>query len=110
MDLWIWTTLHDRSQRRPLLRVQLAEGGGLAVLQALRSFRVEAQNPVPDDLQAHPRKAGRIRTTMTIVDHPKRQKATALRASASQHHETLPVICLPRPDVSIYTRLIDILE
>ena len=52
---------------------------GLAVLQALRSFRVEAKNPVPDDLQAYSRKAGRIRTAMTIVDHRKRKQATALR-------------------------------
>ena len=80
MDLWIWTTLYNRSQRRPLLLVQF-EGGtwSLAVLQALRSFRVEAQQPVPDDLQAYSRKAGRIRTAMTIVDHRKRKQATALR-------------------------------
>ena len=77
MDLWIWSALYNRSQCRPLLLVQFE--GGVPVLQALRSFRIEAKNPVPDDLQAYSRKAGRIRTAMTIVDHRKRKQAAALR-------------------------------
>ena len=80
VDRRVRTALHSRRQRRPLLRVQLARRTrSLAVLQALRPFRIEAQHPVPDDLQTHTRKARRIRTTMTVVDHRKRQKATALR-------------------------------
>ena len=77
VDLRIRAALYNR---RPLRLVQVAgRTRSLPVLQTVSPFRVEAQHPVPDDLQPDTCKTRRIRTTMTVVNHRKRQKTAALR-------------------------------
>ena len=56
--------------------------------QDSRALRVEAKNPVPDDLQPHPRKTRRFRTTMPVVNRRKRQKTTALPPVAAPLRKT----------------------
>ena len=99
MDLRIRAALYNR---RPLRLVQVAgRTRSLPVLQTLRPFRIEAQHPVPDDLQPDTCKTRRIRTTMTVVNHRKRKQATGLRsipAPLSQTAQLLSIKIVPQRD------------
>lgn len=49
-----------------------------AVDQAIRTFRVEAQHPIPNHLKRDPAKAGRLRSPRSVVNLRQRNKAPAL--------------------------------
>ena len=55
---------------------EIAEG--IVFANAARSHIVEAQHPVPNDLQPHTRKARRVRTTTAVIDHCQRQQTAVL--------------------------------
>ena len=73
------TVLDHGHQRLPMRFGQSRLGArGLAVDQTTRSFRVEPQHPVPDDLQPDIADTRRVTATAAIIDLRQSQKPTGL--------------------------------
>ena len=79
VDRWDRTLIHTLRQSLALRRVQLRpRPRRLAVEQARRTFGVEAQNPIADDLQCDPANLGRIPALASVVNNRQRQKSPGL--------------------------------
>ena len=61
---------------------------GLAVDQTTRSFHVEAQHPVPDDLQPDIADTRRVTATAAIIDFRQSQKPAGFLASSCPSRQT----------------------
>ncbi len=70
MDRWDWPILYKPGQRLTLPVIEFARlARGLAVNQAIWPPRIEAKNPVADNLDADISDLGCIPTPAAIINH-----------------------------------------
>jgi hypothetical protein len=80
VDCWDQTTLDHAGDGLALGIIELGwVTRRLAIQQTIRTARVEAQNPIPDDLKSNPADFGRFGALGAIINRRKCQKSASLR-------------------------------
>src|SRR5262249_35876270 len=81
MHCWDRTTLDHAGDSLALSIVELGwVARRLAIQQTIRATRVEAQNPIPDDLKSNTADFGRLSALGAIINRCQCQKAASLRS------------------------------